>query len=368
MWRPSLRALALAASIGFLQVVGSFGATEGQPDRRALDAVAIALLLVGPAALAVRERWPHGAAVVAAAASAVFIGRGHAYGPVFFSPVVALFLAGLTPRRRRTWLAAAGAFGALGFAQLVDPQRGGGYPWVHMSLVAGWLTALLAGAEVTRARQEQRAERARVATEEERRRASEQRLRIAQELHDVLAHDISLINVQAGVALHLMDQQPDHARTALTNIKAASRDALHELRSALEVLRTGGEAPRSPAPRLADLEAMVDSVRATGLDVRLDLEDLPVVPAPVEVAAYRIVQEALTNVARHADARRATVSLRMDDGVVVDVTDDGRGGAAAPGNGIRGMQERVESLGGTLEAGPRADGGFRVVARLPVAR
>jgi signal transduction histidine kinase len=362
---PSLPVLATAALVAVVQVVGSIGATNGQTDRRSLDALAVALLLVGPAALAVRERWPHGAALVAIAATAVFLGRGHAYGPVFASPLVAMVTAGLTPRRGRTWLVGVAAVVAILVAQLVDPNRNGGVPWVHLGLVTGWVTAVLAATEVTRNRRDQAAERARAAADEDRRKAGEQRLRIAQELHDVLAHDISLINVQAGVALHLVDEQPEQARTALANIKEASRDALHELRSALDVLRTGDDAPRAPAPRLDALPALVEGVRASGIEVHLELPALPTLPASVELAAYRIVQEALTNVTRHARATSAAVVLHVDDGLVVEVTDDGVGGPATPGNGITGMRERATSLGGSLEAGPVPGGGFRVSARLP---
>jgi signal transduction histidine kinase len=355
-----------AVAVALFQVVASIGASSGQPDRRSLDAVAVVLLLVGPVALAFRERWPHAVALVAIAATAVFLGRGHAYGPVFASPLMAMFLAGLTSNRRRTSLVGAAAVGAMFLAQLVDPRREGDLPWVHLGLVAGWVVALLAAAEITRNRREQAAAHARVAEEEDRRRAGEQRLHIAQELHDILAHDISLINVQAGVALHLLDEQPEQARSALANIKEASRDALHELRSALEVLRTGDDAPRSPAPRLDDLPALASLVRATGLDVRLDGpgEHAPLA-ASVELAAYRIVQEALTNITRHARARTATVVVRVGDDVFVEVTDDGIGGVTDAGNGINGMRERATSLGGTLDAGPNPGGGFRVAARLP---
>lgn len=365
MRRPSFPTIAIAGVVAFVQVMGSVGATSGQPDRRSLDVLAVALLLVGPAALLLRERWPHGVALVTIAATAVFLGRGHAFGPVFVSPLVAMFNAGLTLHRRRTWLVGGAAVGAMALALAVDPQREGSFPWLHLGLVAGWVSALLAAAEITRNRQAQAAERARAAAEEDRRRAGEQRLRIAQELHDVLAHDISLINVQAGVALHLVDEQPEQARTALANIKEASRDALQELRSALEVLRTGDDAPRSPTPGLDGLAALVAGVRASGLDVRLDLPSLPPLPASVELAAYRIVQEALTNVTRHARATTATVTVGIDDGLTVEITDDGIGGAAVPGNGIPGMRERATSVGGTLEAGPRPGGGFRVAARLP---
>jgi signal transduction histidine kinase len=191
---------------------------------------------------------------------------------------------------------------------------------------------------------------------------------LAQELHDVLAHNISLINVQASVALHLIDEQPDQAKPALTNIKEASREALHELRTALDVLRRGEDAPRSPAPRLAELESLVAGHRSGGLDVRLDHQDpVPPLPAAVELAAFRIVQEALTNISRHARARTATVRIGYDDGVDIEVIDDGVGGAMTPGNGIGGMRQRATALGGTVQAGPQpGGGGFRVAAHLPV--
>jgi signal transduction histidine kinase len=200
-----------------------------------------------------------------------------------------------------------------------------------------------------------------------------------------------LINVQAGVALHLLDEQPDHARPALTNIKQASRNALQELRAALDVLRHGDDALRAPAPTLADLDALVAGVRASGLDVRVEgCGALPPVSAAVELAAYRIVQEALTNVTRHAQARSAAVRLgHSGDGpggerLTIEVTDDGcarppaRRGATgergdrprsdASGNGLAGMRERAAALGGVVDAGPAPGGGFRVLAVLPIGR
>jgi signal transduction histidine kinase len=215
------------------------------------------------------------------------------------------------------------------------------------------------------------ADRKQAQFEARQRQIGEQRLGLAQELHDVLAHNISLINVQASVALHLLDEQPEQARPALANIKEASHHALGELRTALDVLRRGDLAPRSPAPRLADLETLVEGVRASGLEVALVREGpTTALPAAAELAAYRIVQEALTNVTRHAGARQVTVRVIQRDGLTVEVTDDGEGsdGAApgnAPGNGITGMRERAAALGGSVEAGPRAGGGFRVVAHLP---
>jgi signal transduction histidine kinase len=213
----------------------------------------------------------------------------------------------------------------------------------------------------------------RTQAEEARRRAGEERLRIARELHDVLAHNISLINVQAGVALHLMDEQPGQSRTALVAIKQASNDALGELRSVLDVLRQGDEAPpRAPASGLAQLDSLVAGAGATGLEVRTRVEGLPrPLPAGTDLTAFRIVQESLTNVTRHAGPASATVLVRYGpDDLTVRVDDDGRGPAAAAGpgngNGIRGMRERVAALGGELTTGPRPGGGFRVQARLPI--
>jgi signal transduction histidine kinase len=362
-----------ALAVALFQVVGSFGAADNQPERRAIDALALVLILAGPAALAVRDRWPLAALAVTLAVADIYIGAGYPYGPIFVSVVVALFSAVQVGHRRPAWVLAGLGFAGHVVAAAVDPRDGRGPDLVHLALVAAWLTVVLAVAELVRSRRERSEELARAAKEEERRRAGEQRLRMAQELHDVLAHNISLINVQAGVALHLIDSQPDQARTALANIKEASRDALHELRTALDLLRSGGEAdgaaPRTPAPRLVDLDSLVAGVRAGGLDVRVEQTGTPApLPSAVELAAYRIVQEALTNVTRHARARAVTVRLAYGDsgnGVTLEVTDDGVGGAAGPGNGIVGMRERAAALGGTVEAGALPGGGFRVLARLP---
>jgi signal transduction histidine kinase len=354
-----------ALAIGVFQVVGSYGAAHDQLDRRAVDAVALALVLLGPAALAIRDRWPLVAVAVATGAVDVYIARGYPYGPIFVSLVVAIFTAVQAGHRRSMWWLAAGGYATFVVAAYVDP-RSPDPGASHLALVAGWLVVVLAMSDLVRVRREQAAERERTELEEGQRRVSEQRLQLAQELHDVLAHNISLINVQASVALHLLDEQPDQARPALTNIKVASRDALQELRAALDLLRRGEAAPRTPTPRLADLDALVAGVRGSGLDVRLDHDPPPTsLPVAVELAAFRIVQEALTNVTRHAQARTVTVRLSYDDGVTVEVTDDGVGGIAGPGNGIVGMQERAAALGGTVEAGPLAGGGFRVAAHLP---
>lgn len=354
-----------ALGIAVFQVVGSFGAADNQPDRRAIDVLAVVLVLLGPAALAVRDRWPLPAVAVAVGAADVYLGFGYPYGPIFVSVVVALFTAVVAGHRRATWVLAAAGYVGFVVAHALDDRVEEVSP-VHLSLVAGWLVVVLSVSEVARIRRDQAAEREQAALDERQRRLGEQRLGLAQELHDVLAHNISMINVQASVALHLIDDQPDQVRPALANIKEASREALHELRAALDVLRRGDDVPLDPAPRLADLDRLVAGVRAGGLDVRLAHDPPPEpLPAATELAAYRIVQEALTNVARHAQARTVEVRVGYVDGVTVEVLDDGIGGSAVPGNGITGMHERASALGGSLDAGPRPRGGFRVAAHLP---
>jgi signal transduction histidine kinase len=299
--------------------------------------------------------------------------RDYPHGPVFLSLIVAYFTAYTMGRRR---VAIASLFvGYAGFMWLGWLLGTKSFPSLGTMVAASvWLTCLFIAAEVVRVRRMNAMEATRIFEEEAKRRASEERLRIARELHDVLAHNISMINVQAGVALHLMDEQPEQARTALTAIRDASKDALAELRSVLDILRQTGEAPpRSPTAGLADLPQLISGTEAAGLTVHSDIHE-PVRPLPpgLDLAAYRIVQEALTNVTRHANARSATVRITEDDRVLtVEVVDDGRGGstlASTPGagTGISGMRERAAALGGHLDAGPRPGGGFAVRAELPL--
>jgi signal transduction histidine kinase len=235
------------------------------------------------------------------------------------------------------------------------------------------LLAIAAG-DWLRTRREAAERAAAITTEEALRRIGEERLQIAREIHDVVAHAMTAINVQAGVAAHLIDRDPKQAHDALRAIKRTSGDALSELRATLNVLRDDGRAeaaPLGPAAGLDDLEALTAGLRDAGVEVELDVGSIAGLPAPVHSTGYRIVQEALTNVARHAHASRARVHVRRGpEAVTIEVCDDGvstNGVAAAPGNGLRGMRERAAAVGGSVDAGHSDGGGWQVRASLPIA-
>jgi signal transduction histidine kinase len=261
--------------------------------------------------------------------------------------------------------------GYVGFQWFVPLVGQGHDPSLGASLgLAAWLLVLFGVGETIRHRSLRAAERARVRDAETRQRMSEERLRIARELHDVLAHNISLINVQAGTALHRAHRSEQDAYRALGTIKTVSQDTLGELRSLLGALRQVDEAvPRAPTPGLARLHDLVASAAASGVTVSVARTGEPrALPASVDLACYRIIQEALTNVARHAGSARAAVHIIYgEDDVIVEVDDEGRAtGTFVAGTGMTGMAERASALGGTFAAGPRPGCGFQVRAWLPI--
>ncbi|MGW2911202.1 sensor histidine kinase [Streptomyces asoensis] len=357
-----------------LVLVGSNFAAHAQGSGRApLDAYARVLLLVASGLLLWRWRRPVAVVFGTAAAAALYLGAGYPYGPVFLTVAVACFAAVVAGHRRAAWTAvgllwAVHLLVAHWLYRWLPPAGDDPASFGQEIVVAGWALAIVAVAELVRIRREQgareRAERAQAA----RRRADEERLRIARELHDVLAHSLSLINVQSGVGLALLDSDPEQARTALTTIKAASKEALGEVRQVLDSLRAPGDAPRTPAPGLDRLPELVEQAARAGLAVEVTGEP-PRLPPHTDLAAFRIVQEALTNVVRHSGSRHARVRLGRDGGTLrLRIDDDGPAtGAEAggSGNGLAGMRERAAALGGTIEAGPRPGGGFRVLAVLP---
>jgi signal transduction histidine kinase len=325
-------------------------------------------IILGGTALLARRRYP--TAVLAVTLGTALWAAALGAWTAWLALNVA-FVSAVLNRKR----AAAVASLIIGYVVSVWP------PWLigsagHASAARGlglllWLVVLLAGSELVRARRQRAVDMAARREAETTRRASEERLAIARDLHDVLAHNISVINVQANTALHLMDRQPERAREALTAIHDVSKQALGELRSVLGVLRaSGGEtAPLSPSPGLDRLGELTAGTAGIHVQVVTDGAPRPM-PAGVDVAAYRIVQEALTNSVRHSGGSTATVRLRYDDdALTISVDDDGTAhgtGSADSGNGVTGMTERARALGGTLEAGPRPGGGFRVLARLPL--
>jgi signal transduction histidine kinase len=357
-----------------VQVGGTYAYAHRHPGHTA-GVAAYLLLAVGGAALIARRRYPVGVLAVTLAV-AIWPGESAQSGVVWLALIVAFFTA-VQARQR----AAAIASLVIGYVSSIWP------PWLigtrgHATAgfavgLAVFLLLLLAVAEVIRARGQRTAALERSRQEELRRRASEERMRIARDLHDVVAHNISVINVQANTALYLMDRQPDRARSALTTINEVSKQALVELRSVLGVLRMVDEsAPLAPAPGLARLSELADTAAAAGLTARVEESGQRApLPADVDLAAYRIVQEALTNSARHSGGANATIRIGYrEDALVIEVDDDGPsrpperppGQLGGTGSGIAGMTERAAALGGTLQAGPRPAGGFAVRAWLPL--
>ncbi|EMY32375.1 two component system sensor kinase [Arthrobacter crystallopoietes BAB-32] len=354
--------IGIAVVVALVQLVGTHFAGLRQPDRHALDALGFALLLAGPALLLLRRRLPGPMAAGAAAVAAAYLLLGYPWGPFSLSLVLALVFAVLARARWWAWGSVAGL--ALLLAVL----------WLASGISEGviglaWLIVVVLLAELGRVRIERRAERRRALVEEQRRARDEERLMLARDIHDVVAHSLSMINVQASVALHLAEKNPEQLKPALEAIKKASKDSLAEVREVLGQLRQ--DVPRSPSLQLAQLPELVERAGRSGLQITLE-RPLPAGLDPqVESAAFRTVQEALTNVVRHAQARTVRVAVRQQgQALAVTVIDDGVGlGGASEGNGLRGMRERLGSLGGSLEIVDLADGtrtGTKVHAQIPL--
>jgi signal transduction histidine kinase len=360
-------------------IVGAGVVTRGDASVRPL---ALTLALAAAAVLALRRRAPTATLAVSGGLVLALFAVDHAAGAVaVIAPAVALY--SLALMRGGVHLAAAVVAAAA--AVVVADLFLAGHHANALTLQTAAHVALIAvpvlAAEALRNRRAyvrlllERVESAeRTREEEAQRRAGQERLRIARELHDVVAHTLTTINVQAGVAAHLLDRDPGHARDALATIEAASHDALDELRAILCVLRERNAVPLEPSPNLDSIRALIDRARDAGLDVSLELavdqpEDLP---EAVQLAAFRIVQESLTNVSRHAPGARARVRLGRDqDRLLVSVENDGGAGDNGNGHGrgvgVLGMHERAAALGGTLTAAPSPEG-FRVEAELPYRR
>ena len=389
--RPSPVAVVGPVVLALIVAGGTFGASHGQPQARPVDGLAIGLGIASALSLWLARRWPVQVAALTCGATLAYLSLGYAYGPIFAPAAIGVFNA--VVRGRRLAAVASVAALALGSLALRVSVRDEPWSWVAAGGVLTWAVLLLIAGEAVRGRRERFVALRRERLERATRQAGEERLRIAQEIHDTVAHHMALINMQASVALHLADRKPEQSRVALTAIRDASRAGLGELRSLVDMLRSeDGVAPRQPTATLAALDDLVGRTRAAGLDVDATLRvtaapasaepsspshqtvlpGLGDLPTALDLAAYRIVQESLTNVVRHAHATRALVLVeRQDDGVLVRVDDDGQDGvlrAESEGSGLRGMRERAEALGGTLELGQSGLGGWRVSAWLPLRR
>ena len=335
----------------------------------------VALLVAGGLVLIARRKYPVTVMVVAYALTLSFQATqdfGNRGGPAWLAVVVAFATAIYLHRRTAalTFLVVCyvvSLWGPTLFGEGHAPSA------VFAVSLGAALAAFVGVAELLRLRRQRSLAIAQSRRDEALRHSSEERLRLARDLHDIVAHNISVINVQANTALHLMHRQPERAQAALTTIHEVSKQALVELRTVLGVLRdVDNEAPRAPVPGLGDLGALLERSRAAGLFVRMIEEgERRALPTDVDVTAYRIVQESLTNSSRHSGSGRATVRLVYGESeLCVQVDDEGptlrAGDTNGSSKGITGMTERAQALGGTLQAGPRPEGGFSVQARLPL--
>jgi signal transduction histidine kinase len=332
------------------------------------DLLGYALLAAGGLALAARRRAP--VAVLAATGLCAVGYQAAGFDVAAVGYLIAVYAAMRAGRRTVTVVASAIMLAALPLAAMASGghDTGEAFAQARDALPLAWLIAAGAAGEALRQAERRADEAERTREETARRRADEERLHIARELHDSLTHQISVIKVQAEVAVHLARKRGEPVPESLLAIREAGREAARELRATLEALR---DDDTSPHRGLDDVPALVARARTTGLDAQLTIAGHPDdVPDAVDRTAYRIVQESLTNIARHAAAARAWVRIDYrPDALVIQVDDDGRASAdtaPVPGVGLVGMRERVTALGGHLRAAPRHEGGFTVQAELPV--
>jgi signal transduction histidine kinase len=386
--RGLLPPVAADASVGACMAVGLLAAAfagvgpVSVASPRPLDAGAVALAVTVAAAIAVRRRYPIAALAVLNAVPLVWFLGPYPGRLVVLAPLIGCYT--LAVHRGWRWgLAGAVLTAVVGIIAirvvLGDAETVGVVPNAVLSAATagsagaavGYYRAVLAATRAQLARETQTRE------ERARRLAVEERLRIARELHDVFGHTMATISVQAGVGLHVIEQRPGQAREALATIKKICDDGLTDVKTILGILRADastGEAleqPRAPRGGLDRLTELLDSAEAAGLRVELSVDGDPrPLPAPVDLAAYRIIQEALTNVLRHAEARTVRLTVKRERArLLIRVRDDGSpvAGADVPcGHGIDGMRERARALSGQLTAGPHPEGGFEVRAELPI--
>ncbi|MEV0112989.1 sensor histidine kinase [Streptomyces sp. NPDC050844] len=363
--RPRLHTdMLVTVAVALFVTVGALVALVRGEGPGRYDALPFVILVLTCGALHFRTTHPVAVGVLTLVGTAAYYLLSATDGPLLLVFAVALYAVAAAGHLLVAVVLAVLALGGVGFGSLhkANPPIDG----ISLVLMTGWLVAAVAIGVVSR-------QRAAYLREAEERVAGEERLRIARELHDVLGHTLSVINVQAAAALHRLERDPAQGAEALRTIKDTSREALTEVRAALGVLRERGEAaPTRPAPEpsLARLPELAERAERSGLTLRTEsVGEARVLPAGIDAAAFRIVQESVTNTIRHARARAVLVRVEYGErGLTLCVRDDG---VARPpvrqgdGSGIRGMRARAEEAGGTFSAGRDSQGGFRVEAALP---
>lgn len=380
-WSPDI---ALALFVTVIQVLSASIPVPVEPVSTPVSGVGYALLVVSGAAVVARRHRPVAVFAITGVASLVYFAFDFPDRLSYLGLFVALYTVAAYGDGQRSLRIAGAGISVLAVGWLIagaDVEPVSAIGWVFFRIGAAVISTMLG--ESARSRQvmaadaQQRAELAeRSRDEEARARVDAERLRIAREVHDTVAHAIAVINVQAGVTAHVLDKRPEHAREALHTIEQTSSRALREMRAILGVLRDDAE--REPFPGLDRIHELTDKARKAGLDISVEQPELvSSLPSAVGSAAYRIVQESITNVIRHVGPTRVTVALHPRiDALHIRVTDEGRraaapvpahtGEATTAGRGIIGMRERCRLLGGELEAKARPGGGFEVVASLPL--
>ena len=369
-WRvhPLVTDTLFAVVVGVLVVVTSNAAAGGQNGVHPVDPAGVGLVAAGSAALVVRRRWPGSTLAVALVSTLLFLASGNPYGPVFLLVGIAMYSVAVWRGIRYTEVAVVVtvAVHVVWAIWLENDPEG---PLTAILGSTAWIAGAAGGGVAVRARREAITR----GLDEARRQAGyEERLRIAQEVHDVVGHGLAVISMNAGAALHVLSKPgpvpTEPLERSLRAIRQASNGALDELRTTLATF-TGTLGGPGPINGLAAVPALVAATDVDGLAVRLEVDGSPpAVPAPVDLAGYRIVQEALANVVRHAHAGHAAVRIAYGpDAVAITVTDDGHGAPdVGAGTGLASMGERARAVGGTFAAGPAAGGGFEVRASLPV--
>lgn len=376
LWMPVILSFALQVPAVFfsLRVGGGVVPSEawGHPDQLLLEFIVV---VIGPLALIGARRFPGPVVSIAAAAGvADFLLFRESSHPPYIALAFAIISAIVRGARIWAWISVASAWAigltvALVMGLDLAPQR--------IAAVTFGILLLMGIGEGIRTRRDRFSELSRRVAERKQSEVAAERVRIARELHDVLAHSLSQINVQAGVGLHLMDRQPDKAKEALASIKETSKTALDEVRSVLGLLRAEGGAdpgaPLIPEPDLSRLTGLAASMSAKGVSVSVDNQIRSAPSSAMQLALYRITQEALTNVLRHANASAVVILVSEDaSDYRLTITDDGAGSttpkAGEGGRGLLGMHERAALLGGALSSGPLPTGGFQVAASIPIHR